>query len=98
MNTGTSVEEDSLFMMGFRMLILEGLHVKQSYVTIDGSVASLSWDKVPIWGLGPDFYYCQTVGGFLIWGALSDKRTGLSFTISAGPRQRSQSRVPVPWD
>jgi hypothetical protein len=30
-------------------------------------------------------------------GALSDKRMGLSFTIAAGPRQRSQSRVRVPW-
>jgi hypothetical protein len=32
-----------------------------------------------------------------MWGALSDKRTGLSFTIAAGPRQRSHSRVQVPW-
>jgi hypothetical protein len=29
-------------------------------------------------------------------GALSDERTGLSFTIAAGPRQRSHSRVRVP--
>jgi hypothetical protein len=33
-----------------------------------------------------------------MWGALSDKRTGLSFTTAAGPRQRSLSRVRVPWD
>jgi hypothetical protein len=32
-----------------------------------------------------------------MWGVLSDKRTGLSFTIVAGPRQRSHSRVRVPW-
>jgi hypothetical protein len=32
-----------------------------------------------------------------MWGALSDERTGL-FTIAAGPRQRSHSRVRVPWD
>jgi hypothetical protein len=31
-----------------------------------------------------------------MWGALSDERTSLSFTISAGPRQRSHSRVRVP--
>jgi hypothetical protein len=31
-----------------------------------------------------------------MWGALSDERTGLSFTIAAGPRQRSHSRVRVP--
>jgi hypothetical protein len=30
-------------------------------------VASLSWNKAPIWGLRPDFYYCQTVAGLLIW-------------------------------
>jgi hypothetical protein len=33
-----------------------------------------------------------------MWGALSDERTGLSFTIAADPRQRSHSRVRVPWD
>jgi hypothetical protein len=31
-----------------------------------------------------------------MWGALSDERTGLSFTTAAGPRQRSHSRVRVP--
>jgi hypothetical protein len=31
-------------------------------------------------------------------GALSDERTGLSFIIGAGPRQRSHSRVRIPWD
>jgi hypothetical protein len=35
----------------------------------------------------PDFCYCQSVAGLLMWGALSDERTGLSFTIAAGPRQ-----------
>jgi hypothetical protein len=33
-----------------------------------------------------------------MWGALSDARTGLSFTIAAGSSQRSHSRVRVPWD
>jgi hypothetical protein len=33
-----------------------------------------------------------------MWGALSDERTGLSLTISAGSCQRSHSRVRVPWD
>jgi hypothetical protein len=36
----------------------------------------------------PDFYYCQTVAG-LLWGFLSDERTGLSFIIAAGLRKRS---------
>jgi hypothetical protein len=51
----------------------------QSYVTADGQSASLSCNKAPIWGLRPDFYYCLTVAGLLMWGALSDERTGLSF-------------------
>jgi hypothetical protein len=53
----------------------------QSYVMTDGQSASLSWNKAPIWGLRPDLYYCQTVAGLLMWGALSDERTGLSFTM-----------------
>jgi hypothetical protein len=70
----------------------------ESYVTTDGQSASLSWNKAPIWCLRPDFYYCQTVAGLLTWVALSYERTGLSFTIIAGPRQRSHSRIRVPWD
>jgi hypothetical protein len=30
------------------------------------------------------FYYCQTVAGLLLWGALSDERTGVPFTVAAG--------------
>jgi hypothetical protein len=30
-------------------------------------------------GLKTKFFYCQTVSGFLMWGALSDERTSLSF-------------------
>jgi hypothetical protein len=63
--------------------------VSQSYVTTDSQSASLSWNKAPLWGLRPDLYYCLTVAGLLFWGALSDERTGLSFTMAAGPRQRS---------
>jgi hypothetical protein len=33
-----------------------------------------------------------------MWDALSDKRTGLSFAVAAGPRQHSHSRVRVPRD
>jgi hypothetical protein len=66
------------------------------YVTTDGQSASLSWNKAPFWGLQPDFYYCLTVAGLLIWDALSDERTGLSFSIATGPRQRSHFLVRVP--
>jgi hypothetical protein len=62
----------------------------------DGQSASLSRTKAPIRGLRPDFYYCQTVTSLFIRGALSDERTGLSFTIVADPRQRSHSRVRIP--
>jgi hypothetical protein len=68
------------------------------YVTTDGQSASLSWNKAPIWGLRPDFYNSQTVAGLLMWGALTDERMGLLFTIGAGPRERSHSRVRVPCD
>jgi hypothetical protein len=64
--------------------------------TVSRSV--LSWCQAPIWGSRPYFYYCQTVTGLLIWDSLSDERTGLSFTIAAGPRQCSHSRVWVPRD
>jgi hypothetical protein len=40
--------------------------------TADGQSASLSWNKAPIWGLRPDFYYYKTVAGLLMWSALSD--------------------------
>jgi hypothetical protein len=39
----------------------------QNYVTTDGQSASQSWCQAPIWGLRPDFYYCQTVAGLLMW-------------------------------
>jgi hypothetical protein len=68
----------------------------ESYVTTDGQSASLSLNKAPFWGLRPDIYYSLKVAGLLLWGALSDERTGLSFTIAAGPRQRSHFRVRVP--
>jgi hypothetical protein len=64
----------------------------------DGQSASLSWNKTPIWGLRPDFYYRRTVAGLVMWGALSDGRTGLSFTIAACPCQRSHSLVRAPLD
>jgi hypothetical protein len=72
----------------------------QSYVTTDGQSANLSWCQAPIWGLRPDFYFCQAIAGLLMWGALSDERTDLPFTstIAAGPRQRSHSYVRVPRD
>jgi hypothetical protein len=70
----------------------------EPYVTTDGQSTSLSWNIAPIWGVRPDFFCRRTVVGLLMWGALSDERTGLSFTIAAGSRQRSHSRVRIPLD
>jgi hypothetical protein len=70
----------------------------RSYITTDGQSASPSWNKTPIWGLRPDLYYCKTVAGLFVSGALSDERTGLPFTFAAGPRQCSHFRVKVQWD
>jgi hypothetical protein len=70
----------------------------EPYITTDGQSANLAWNKAPICGLRPDFCYCQTVASLLMWGALSDERTGLSFAIAADPQQRSHSQVPIPWD
>jgi hypothetical protein len=69
-----------------------------SYVTTDGQSASLSWNAAPIWALWPEFYYCQTVAGLLMWGNLSDERMNLSLTIAAGSRQHSHSQVWVLWE
>jgi hypothetical protein len=44
---------------------------RQSYVTTEGQSASLSWCQAPIWGLGPDICYCQTVAGLFNGGAPS---------------------------
>jgi hypothetical protein len=43
-------------------------------------------------------FISQIVAGLLMCDALSDERTRLSFTIAPGARQRSHSRVRVPWD
>jgi hypothetical protein len=59
---------------------------------------SICLDVKPLLGSRPDFCYCLTVAGLLIWGALSDDRTDLSFTTAAGPRQRSHSRFQIPRD
>jgi hypothetical protein len=53
-------------------------------------------NKTPIWDIRLVFYYCQTVASLLMWGALSDERTGLSFISAAGPSQGSHSGLQVP--
>jgi hypothetical protein len=93
----------SLFRCTPSILIYYWLHSQsqsqcQCYVMTDGQSASLSWCQAPVWGLRPDFYYCQKVAGLLMWDAVSDERTGMPFTTAAGPRQRSHSWVRVSRD
>jgi hypothetical protein len=76
-------------------VVFNYLRASQSYITTDGQPANLSWKKALIWGLRPDLDYCLTVAGLLIWGAFSDKRTGLPFAIATGPRQRCHFRVRI---
>jgi hypothetical protein len=52
----------------------------------------------PVQGSWPDIYYCLAVTVLFLWGALTNKRTGLSFVYAAGPCQRSFSRVRVLLD
>jgi hypothetical protein len=56
-----------------------------------GQSASLSRNKA----LRPDFCYCQTVAGLLMWGALCDERAGLSFCCCPSPAQSFSGPSPV---
>jgi hypothetical protein len=69
----------------------------QSYVTTDGQSASQSWCQAPS---GAQDQILITVRQLRVCrcGAPSLMRTGLSFKISAGPRQRSHFWVRVPQD
>jgi hypothetical protein len=42
----------------------------------DSQSASQSWCQAPIWYLRPDFCFCQTAAGVLMWDPFSDERTG----------------------
>jgi hypothetical protein len=77
--SGTVTSELTQFWIGTELSLFCTQSQSQSYVTTDNQSASLSWYKAPMWGLKPDLYFCQTVAGLWIWGALSDERTGLSF-------------------
>jgi hypothetical protein len=60
--------------------------------------ASLSWCQAPIWDPRPIFPhslfdYFVTVSGLLMWGALSDEKSGLILSVFTGHRQRSLSQI-----
>jgi hypothetical protein len=69
----------------------------RSLETLDQS-ASRSWNKAPIGGLRPCFYYYHAVASLLMWGAFSDERTRLSFTGATGSSPAHSFSGPSPVD
>jgi hypothetical protein len=61
----------------------------------EGQSASLSWCQAPIWDPRRIFLVIffiilfRQLMGLLIWDVLSDERSGLYFSVVAGPRQRN---------
>jgi hypothetical protein len=60
-----------------------------SYMTTDGQSASLSWCQAPIWDPQPNFLLLpliifRQVTDLLMWGALSDEKSGLSGQVLLG--------------
>jgi hypothetical protein len=52
--------------------------------------------KPPIWGTRPHFYYCQTVVGLLMWGALPNERMDVIYNYSwSSPAQSFLGPSPV---
>jgi hypothetical protein len=66
---------------------------RQSYVATDGHSISLSWCQAP--SGAQDQIFVAVSCGFVMRGSC-DRRTGLSSTIAADPRQRSHSWVRIP--
>jgi hypothetical protein len=83
----------------YRLLRLAGLRWWYSTPPPHG-IRDNSTEGQPVsqWGSLPDIYNSLKVTVLILWSALSDERTGLSFVYAARPRQRSLSRVRVPWD
>jgi hypothetical protein len=64
----------------------------------DSLSASLSWYQAPTWDPQPIFpilflIIFLAVSGLLMWGALSDEKSGLYFSVFAGHRQHSLSQI-----
>jgi hypothetical protein len=72
--------------------------LSQSYITTDSQSACPYWCQAPIWDTRPIFSYSlsdyfKTVSGLLMWGVLSDEKSGLYFSVFAGHRRRSLSQI-----
>jgi hypothetical protein len=69
----------------------------QSYITTGGPPISSSWRQAH-WDSRPVIFFQLKTCSYRPYVTFSDGRMGLSFTIAAGPRQRSHSQVLVPRD
>jgi hypothetical protein len=67
----------------------------QSHIATEGQSVSLGVE--PHLGLMNRYLLLFDSYRPVLWGALSDERTGPSFVYAAGPCQSSLSRVRVPW-
>jgi hypothetical protein len=65
----------------------------EGHIATDGQSVSLVVE--PHVGITTRYLLLFDSNGRVLWGALSDERTGLSFVYAVGPRQRSLSRVRV---
>jgi hypothetical protein len=93
-NSGDSSSSELMSVLAGDWITLDWLQ-SQSYVMPRGERASLSWRQAPS---GPKIrLLLLSVAGLLMWDVLSDERTGLSFTIAAGPRQSSHLRDTWPY-
>jgi hypothetical protein len=97
----------TIFTIQYSILVLTSSHIhtslrnstvsrSRSHLTTDGQSVSKSWCRAPS-GAHDQIYITLylTITVLLLWGALSDERTGLSFVNAAGPCQRSLSRLHV---
>jgi hypothetical protein len=85
----------------FRMLaanwLTDSQSQSQSHIATDGQSVSQSWYRAPSRARYQIFIIFLQLRFCFLWGALSDKRTGLSFVYASGSCQRSLCRVRVPW-
>jgi hypothetical protein len=71
----------------------------QSHITTHSQTSqSVSLRVEPHVGLMTRYVLLFDSYGFVLWGALSDERTGLSFVYAAGHYQGSLSRDLVTWE
>jgi hypothetical protein len=78
---------------------VSGVYKEEKTLAPAGNRTELLDCLLTLSGLSKPKSHCDlTVTVLFFWGALSDERTSLSFVYATGPRQRSLSRVRVPWD